>query len=79
MYKRQVAAQNWTLRRNTLSERLALVIAGLLLVFPSLLEAVLERLSGLDIPHPAPFGLALALAVVLKQKFIPAPPAPSLP
>jgi TRAP transporter 4TM/12TM fusion protein len=73
------AAQNWTLRRNTLSERLALLIAGLLLVFPSLLEAMLERVSGLDIPHPAPFGLALALAVVLKQKFIPAPPAPSLP
>jgi TRAP-type uncharacterized transport system fused permease subunit len=69
------AAQNWALRRNTAAERILFLIAGLLLVFPSLLEAMLESLSGLDIPHPAPFGLAIALAVVLRQKFMPAPPA----
>jgi hypothetical protein len=36
-------------------------------VFPSLLEAMLESISGLDIPHPAPFGLALGAALLLWQ------------
>ncbi len=34
------AAQGWALRKTTLVERLLLVLAGLLLVFPSLLEAL---------------------------------------
>lgn len=61
------AAQNWALRRNTPAERLLLLLAGLLLVFPSLLEALAEQLSGYDVPHPAPFGLAIAALVLLKQ------------
>jgi len=65
------AAQNWALRRNTLGERLALLLAGLLLVFPSLLEALAERISGYDVPHPAPFGLAIAALVLLKQYLTP--------
>jgi TRAP-type uncharacterized transport system fused permease subunit len=69
------AAQNWALRRNTALERALFAVAGLLLVFPSLLEAMLEAISGLDIPHPAPFGLALGAAILAKQKFLPAPPA----
>jgi hypothetical protein len=36
-------------------------------VFPSLLEAFAERLSGYDVPHPAPLGLAIAVALLLKQ------------
>jgi TRAP-type uncharacterized transport system fused permease subunit len=62
-----VAAQNWALRRTTPLERGLFLIAGLLLVFPSLLEAMLEGVSGLDIPHPAPFGLALGAALLLWQ------------
>jgi TRAP-type uncharacterized transport system fused permease subunit len=61
------AAQNWALRRNTGIERVLFGIAGLLLVFPSLIEGVAESLSGYDVPHPAPFGLALALIVLLLQ------------
>jgi TRAP transporter 4TM/12TM fusion protein len=61
------AAQNWALRRNTGLERVLLTLAGLLLIFPSLIEGVAESLSGYDVPHPAPFGLALALAVLLLQ------------
>src|SRR5262249_14649149 len=61
------AAQNWALRQNTLAERVLCTIAGLLLVFPSLLEAVAETISGYDVPHPAPFGLALAALLLLKQ------------
>ena len=61
------AAQNWALRQNTPIERLLWLVAGLLLVFPSLLEALAESISGYDVPHPAPLGLAIALALLLKQ------------
>ncbi len=61
------AAQNWALRRNTAAERVLWVIAGLLLVFPSLIEAIAEELSGLDVPHPAPFGLAIMAYLLVKQ------------
>jgi TRAP-type uncharacterized transport system fused permease subunit len=66
------AAQNWAVRKNTQTERGLWLLAGLLLVFPSLLEALAETITGLDVPHPAPFGLALAAALLLKQKFVPA-------
>jgi len=65
------AAQNWALRRNTRLEQVLWALAGLLLVFPSLLEALAEAISGLDVPHPAPFGLALCVALLLKQKYMP--------
>jgi TRAP-type uncharacterized transport system fused permease subunit len=65
------AAQNWALRQNTLAERLLWLLAGLLLVFPSLLEAMAETVSGYDVPHPAPFGLAIAVALLLRQYLTP--------
>ena len=37
------AAQGWALRRTTMAERVLLVLAGLFLVFPSLLEALIEN------------------------------------
>jgi len=61
------AAQNWALRQNTNAERALWLFAGLLLVFPSLIEAVAEWISGYDVPHPAPLGLAIAAALLLKQ------------
>src|ERR1700704_5303767 len=64
-------AQNWALRRNTAIERVLWLLAGLLLVFPSLLEALAESLSGYDVPHPAPLGLAIAVALLLKQYMSP--------
>jgi TRAP-type uncharacterized transport system fused permease subunit len=66
------AAQNWALRRNTQAERWLWMLAGLLLVFPSLLEGLAEALTGLDVPYPAPFGLGLVAALLLKQRFVPA-------
>ena len=68
------AAQNWALRKNTRVERALWLLAGLLLVFPSLLEGLAEAITGLDVPHPAPFGLALGAAILLKQRFIPLKP-----
>ncbi|MBS0533363.1 MAG: TRAP transporter fused permease subunit [Proteobacteria bacterium] len=61
------AAQSWALRHTTPAERVLFLISGLLLVFPSLLEAMLEYVTGLDIPHPAPFGLALGALLLLWQ------------
>jgi TRAP transporter 4TM/12TM fusion protein len=66
------AAQNWALRQNTPLERVLWLMAGLLLVFPSLLEAAAETISRYDVPHPAPFGLAIAAALLLKQYLTPA-------
>ncbi len=60
-------AQNWALRQNTTAERVLWIVAGLLLVFPSLLEALAERISGYDVPHPAPLGLAIAVFLLIKQ------------
>ena len=62
-----VAAQNWAIRRTTRVERVLFLVTGLLLVFPSLLEAMLEGITGLDIPHPAPFGLALGALLLIWQ------------
>jgi TRAP transporter 4TM/12TM fusion protein len=71
------AAQNWALRRNTVAERVLWILAGLLLVFPSLIEATAEELSGYDLPHPAPFGLAIMAFLLVKQKLTRAEPAPA--
>src|SRR6195256_1459443 len=71
------AAQNWALSKNTVTERVLWVIAGLLLVFPSLLEALAERLSGYDVPHPAPFGLVLMAAGLVRQYMTRSGPAPA--
>jgi TRAP transporter 4TM/12TM fusion protein len=67
------AAQGWLLRRATPLERALLVLAGLLLVFPSLLEAVAEAIIGRDISYTAAFGIVIALIVVFKQRIMPAP------
>ncbi len=68
------AAQGWALRRTTLVERLLLVLAGLLLVFPSLIEAGVESVIGRDIEYTATAGLVVGILVLLKQRMLPAPP-----
>ena len=60
------------------SERALLVLAGLFLVFPSLLEALIEAIIGRDISYTATFGLVIGAAVLLKQRMQPAlPKAPA--
>ena len=44
-------AQNWALRQNTPIERGLLLLSGLLLVFPSLIEAIVEWIIGRDISY----------------------------
>jgi TRAP transporter 4TM/12TM fusion protein len=72
------AAQGWALRRTTAAERSLLVLAGLFLVFPSLLEAVAEAIIGRDISYTAGVGAVLFAIVLLKQRLQPAaPPIPA--
>jgi TRAP transporter 4TM/12TM fusion protein len=69
------AAQGWAFRRTTRLERILLTVAGLLLVFPSLMEAAAEAIIGRDISYTATFGLAIAIVVLVKQVMLPAAPA----
>jgi TRAP transporter 4TM/12TM fusion protein len=68
------AAQGWALRKTTRAERLLLLLAGLLMTFPGLLEALMEAIIGRDIDYTATFGILIAAAVVIKQWMLPAPP-----
>ena len=68
------AAQGWALRRTTTAERVLLVVAGLFLVFPSLLEALIELIIGRDISYTATIGLIIAAGVLIKQRIQPAVP-----
>ena len=43
------------------------MLAGLFLVFPSLLEALMEAVIGRDISYTATFGLVIVAAVLLRQ------------
>ncbi len=67
------AAQGWALRRATVAERVLLTLAGLFLVFPSLLEALVEAVIGRDISYTAGIGVVLFAIVLLKQRLQPAP------
>ena len=63
-----VTTQNWMWVRTTLIERGMLLVAGLLLVFPGLLEALLEWITGLDVEHTAAAGMVIAIAAVGLQR-----------
>jgi len=69
------ATQNWALRQNTRVEQVLWTFAGLLLVFPSLIEGMAESISGYDVPHPAPLGFVIGALLLLKQKYMPLTPA----
>jgi TRAP-type uncharacterized transport system fused permease subunit len=71
-------AQNWGLRQNTPVERGLLLLSGLLLVFPSLIEAIVESIIGRDISYTYLPGLIIGLGVLLWQAKTPAPIRPAL-
>jgi TRAP-type uncharacterized transport system fused permease subunit len=64
-----LAAQGWVLRRTTALERALLIAAGLLLVFPSFIEAPLEALAGGEIRFTATLGMILGAAALALQWF----------
>ena len=71
-------AQNWALRQNTPVERGLLLLSGLLLVFPSLIEAIIEWIIGRDISYTYVPGLIIGLGVLLWQARTRAPKRPAL-
>jgi TRAP-type uncharacterized transport system fused permease subunit len=64
-----LATQGYALRRTTPVERGLLILAGLLLVFPSLIEAFAERITGRDIEYTASVGIVIGLVVLGMQWF----------
>jgi len=56
-----VAAQGWLAGRLSSIERAVFLVAGLLLVFPSLFDAIGRSLVGATVPYPAIAGVALAI------------------
>jgi len=70
-------AQNWLLRQNTPVERGLLLLSGLLLVFPSLIEAIIESIIGQDISYTFVPGLIIGLGVLLWQTKTRAQPIPA--
>ena len=63
------------MRHNTPVERVLYLLAGLLLIFPSLIEAGAEWASGRDIEYTGSLGLVIGLGVVLWQRMRPGAPA----
>jgi TRAP transporter 4TM/12TM fusion protein len=63
------AAQGWLLRQTTTSERCFLILAGFLLVFPSLIEAGVEWAVGRDIAYTATLGIVIGAGILAKQWF----------
>jgi TRAP transporter 4TM/12TM fusion protein len=59
--------QGWALVKTTTIERALLILSGLLLVFPSLIEALIEPIVHRDLDYSEWLGVALGLAVVGKQ------------
>jgi TRAP transporter 4TM/12TM fusion protein len=59
--------QGWALLRTTVVERTLLILAGLFLVFPSLIEAFAERITGRDIEYTATAGMVIGVAVLAMQ------------
>jgi TRAP transporter 4TM/12TM fusion protein len=65
------AAQGWALRRTTAPERILLALAGVLLVFPSLIEAIGEAVTGRDLAYTWLIGIGIAGAVLAWQSLRP--------
>jgi TRAP-type uncharacterized transport system fused permease subunit len=72
------AAQFWGLRRNTLTEEILLLASGLLLIFPSLIEAAVAAIIGSSISYTYLPGLLLGLGVLLWQAKTRPPTQPAL-
>ncbi len=62
------AAQGWVLARTNRLETILLLLAGTLLLIPSLLESLITALTGFDIPYERAVAIALAVAVLLMHR-----------
>jgi TRAP-type uncharacterized transport system fused permease subunit len=61
------AISGWALRATSVDERIALTVAGLLLVVPRIVASLLSSTAGIELSYAQPMGFALAVAVLAKQ------------
>src|SRR5262249_42315545 len=59
--------RGWALVKTTIPERVLLIRAGLLLVFPSLIEALVEKITPLNVDYSEYLGIAIGIVVIAKQ------------
>jgi TRAP-type uncharacterized transport system fused permease subunit len=59
--------QGWALLKTTAIERALLILSGLLLVFPSLIEALVEMILPVDVDYSEWVGIAIGVGVIGKQ------------
>jgi TRAP-type uncharacterized transport system fused permease subunit len=62
-----IAAQNWALRRLQLVERVLALAAGVLLLFPGLLDAASETVSARHAAYAKFAGVAVMVAILARQ------------
>jgi TRAP transporter 4TM/12TM fusion protein len=62
-----IAAQNWLLRRLQIAERGLALIAGVLLLFPGLLDAASETVSARHAAYAKLAGVAVMVAILVRQ------------
>ncbi len=70
-------AQGWALRQTTGIERFLLLLSGMLLVFPALIEAIVESTIGFDLNYTYVPGLLIGIGVVLWQRKTSKEPIPA--
>ncbi|MEQ1615455.1 MAG: TRAP transporter large permease subunit, partial [Hyphomicrobiaceae bacterium] len=63
-----VAAQGWLFRRNNVIETVLFTFAGLLLVFPLLVQGIVSSMTGMKFGYTTVIGLAIAMAGAALQK-----------
>jgi TRAP-type uncharacterized transport system fused permease subunit len=63
-----VAAQGWLFRRSNIIETVLFTVAGLLLVFPLLIQGMVSSSTGFKLPFTTVIGVALAIGAAALQK-----------
>ncbi len=63
-----VAAQGWLFRRSNVIETVLFTFAGLLLVFPLLVQGIVSSMTGMKFGYTTVIGLAIAMAGAALQK-----------
>ncbi|MBM3486199.1 MAG: TRAP transporter fused permease subunit, partial [Alphaproteobacteria bacterium] len=59
-----IAAQGWLFGRLGILVRVVLAVSGLMIVFTSLVNAIVRSVAGVELAHTDPAGIAATLAVV---------------
>jgi len=67
-----IAFQGWLFKKSTVVESALFAVAGLLLVFPALIDAILKSTAGIGLGFAIPLAFALAVVAGVMQRLRPA-------